>query len=64
MNFSTIRSEGSLLSAALLAQTQSGEAEGQKSANSGLDSKIRTSFLKKDSEFFQKIRVVVGLRIN
>ncbi|HWR59143.1 MAG TPA: hypothetical protein VN328_09670, partial [Thermodesulfovibrionales bacterium] len=41
MNFNTIRSEGSLISADLLSAIQSGEAHGQKSADFGIDGKIR-----------------------
>ena len=41
MNFNTIRSEGSLISADLLSAIQSGEAHGQKSADFGVDGKIR-----------------------
>jgi hypothetical protein len=41
MKFSTLRSEGSLISADLLAQIHSGEATGQKSTDFGLNGKIR-----------------------
>lgn len=41
MNFNTIRSEGSLVSADLLSAIQSGEAHGQKSADFGIDGKVR-----------------------
>jgi hypothetical protein len=41
MKFSTLRSEGSLISADLLDQIHSGEASGQKSADFGIDGKIR-----------------------
>jgi hypothetical protein len=41
MNFQTIHSEGSLITADLLAQVQTGEAVGQKSSDFGLNGKIR-----------------------
>lgn len=41
MKFSTVRSEGSLISADLLDRIYSGEAPGQTSADFGLDGKIR-----------------------